>query len=155
MNSTVLFLSNFQSQANAWHHRSDSFSSFLSLFSIAAAIFLPRFRAADPAAGIVIAGMIVSTGTEILVESVKQLTGKATLVVIGLVLHFRFHNSLIRRNITQCNTNRLIRRIQRFDRNAPSGEGEEGGGSNECKEHACAASGQRLRGRYDRGRYVP
>lgn len=60
--------------ANAWHHRSDSFSSVLSLFSIAAAMFLPGLRAADPAAGILIAGMIGLTGTEVLMESVKQLT---------------------------------------------------------------------------------
>lgn len=47
------------------HHRSDSFSSILSLFSIAAAIYLPGFLAADPAAGILVAGMISLTGFEV------------------------------------------------------------------------------------------
>jgi len=60
--------------ANAWHHRSDAFSSVLSLASIAMAIFLPGLLVADSAAGILIAGMICVTGTEILIESVKQLT---------------------------------------------------------------------------------
>lgn len=60
--------------ANAWHHRSDAFSSVLSLFSIAAAIYLPGCLVADPAAGMLVAGMISLTGIEVLMESVKQLT---------------------------------------------------------------------------------
>jgi cation diffusion facilitator family transporter len=60
--------------ANAWHHRSDAFSSILSLGSIALAIFFPGFLIADSAAGIFIAGMICMTGLEILGESMKQLT---------------------------------------------------------------------------------
>ena len=60
--------------ANAWHHRSDAFSSVLSLASIAMAIYLPGLLVADSAAGILIAGMISVTGIEIMIESVKQLT---------------------------------------------------------------------------------
>ena len=60
--------------ANAWHHRSDAFSSVLSLISIAAAITIPGLLIADSAAGILVAGMICLTGFEILFESVKQLT---------------------------------------------------------------------------------
>eukprot|EP01038_Epipyxis_sp_PR26KG_P005176 gene5176-7203_t len=60
--------------ANAWHHRSDSFSSILSLLSIGAAIFLPGLLIADSAAGILVAGMICLTGFEVMSESVKQLT---------------------------------------------------------------------------------
>ncbi len=60
--------------ANAWHHRSDAFSSILSLASIAMAIFLPGLLAADSAAGMLIAGMICMTGLEILIESIRQLT---------------------------------------------------------------------------------
>lgn len=56
------------------HHRSDAFSSILSLISIAAAIFLPGLLIADSAAGMFIAGMICITGLEILSQSVKQLT---------------------------------------------------------------------------------
>ncbi len=46
----------------------------LSLFSIAAAIYLPGFLFVDSAAGILIAGMICLTGFEILMESIHQLT---------------------------------------------------------------------------------
>lgn len=59
--------------ANAWHHRSDAFSSVLSLFSIAVAIYLPGFLVVDSAAGILIAGMISISGMEILFESIKSL----------------------------------------------------------------------------------
>jgi len=67
MNSQILI-------ANAWHHRSDAFSSILSLLSIAMAMLLPQFLFADAAGGILVAGMICLTGLEILFESVKQLT---------------------------------------------------------------------------------
>ena len=60
--------------ANAWHHRSDAFSSILSLVSIALAISLPQFLVVDSACGLFIAGMIVLTGLEILMESIKQLS---------------------------------------------------------------------------------
>lgn len=58
--------------ANAWHHRSDAYSSILALFSIGLAMV--GLLAADAAAGILVAGMICMTGAEILGESVKQLT---------------------------------------------------------------------------------
>ena len=60
--------------ANAWHHRTDAYSSVLALVSIGLAIAVPGFLAADAAAGILVAGMICMTGAEILGESVKQLT---------------------------------------------------------------------------------
>jgi cation diffusion facilitator family transporter len=60
--------------ANAWHHRSDAYSSVLALFAIALAMFFPSLIAADAAAGILVAGMICMTGAEILGESIKQLT---------------------------------------------------------------------------------
>jgi len=60
--------------ANAWHHRSDAFSSVLAVFSIGLAITFPGFSAADPFAGVLVAGMIAMTGAEIMGESVKQLT---------------------------------------------------------------------------------
>ena len=64
--------------ANAWHHRSDAYSSVLALISIGLAMTVPGFLAADPAAGILVAGMIAMTGAEILGESVKQLTDATT-----------------------------------------------------------------------------
>jgi len=63
--------------ANAWHHRSDAYSSILALLSIAWA--MTGFAVADAAAGILVAGMICMTGSEILIESVKQLSDGADL----------------------------------------------------------------------------
>lgn len=61
--------------ANAWHHRSDAYSSVLALLSIAWAMM--GYPAADAAAGMLVAGMICMTGGDILVESVKQLSDSA------------------------------------------------------------------------------
>ena len=61
--------------ANAWHHRSDAYSSILALGSIAFA--MSGFPAADAAAGILVAVMIGTTGGDILVESVQQLSDSA------------------------------------------------------------------------------
>lgn len=71
--------------ANAWHHRSDAFSSVLSLASIALAILFPKLLIADSACGIFIAGMIMLTGIEILVESIRQLSDTQNEEVISLV----------------------------------------------------------------------
>ena len=60
--------------ANAWHHRSDAYSSVMALFAIGLAIYFPSLVATDAAAGMLVAGMICMTGTEILGESIKQLT---------------------------------------------------------------------------------
>ncbi|KAL3934114.1 MAG: hypothetical protein SGBAC_010094 [Bacillariaceae sp.] len=62
--------------ANAWHHRSDAYSSILALASIAWA--RTGVLAADAAAGLLVAGMIGMTGGEILMESVQQLSDGAT-----------------------------------------------------------------------------
>ena len=59
--------------ANAWHHRSDAFSSVLSFGSIALAMTLPHLVFVDSAAGIFVAGMICLTGLDVLIESVKEL----------------------------------------------------------------------------------
>jgi cation diffusion facilitator family transporter len=60
--------------ANAWHHRTDAYSSILSSASIALAMFVPGLLFVDAAAGLFVAAMIGMTGMEILGESVKQLT---------------------------------------------------------------------------------
>ncbi|CAB9529887.1 Mitochondrial metal transporter 2 [Seminavis robusta] len=60
--------------ANAWHHRSDAYSSILALVSIALAMLVPGLLAADSAAGLLVGGMICMTGAEIMGEAVKQLT---------------------------------------------------------------------------------
>ena len=64
--------------ANAWHHRSDAYSSVLALISIGLAMSVPGFLAADPFAGMLVAGMIAMTGAEIMGESIKQLTDAVT-----------------------------------------------------------------------------
>lgn len=64
--------------ANAWHHRSDAYSSVLALISIGLAMAVPGFLAADPLAGMLVAGMIAMTGAEIMGESMKQLTDAVT-----------------------------------------------------------------------------
>ncbi|KAL7479916.1 hypothetical protein ACHAW6_005633 [Cyclotella cf. meneghiniana] len=64
--------------ANAWHHRSDAYSSVLALISIGLAMSIPGFLAADPLAGMLVAGMIAMTGAEIMGESMKQLTDAVT-----------------------------------------------------------------------------
>eukprot|EP00523_Entomoneis_sp_CCMP467_P003453 CAMPEP_0168758814 /NCGR_PEP_ID=MMETSP0724-20121128/21899_1 /TAXON_ID=265536 /ORGANISM="Amphiprora sp., Strain CCMP467" /LENGTH=474 /DNA_ID=CAMNT_0008807713 /DNA_START=378 /DNA_END=1802 /DNA_ORIENTATION=- len=60
--------------ANAWHHRSDAYSSVMALIAIGLAIYFPSLVAADAACGLLVAGMIAMTGTEIMGESIKQLT---------------------------------------------------------------------------------
>jgi cation diffusion facilitator family transporter len=64
--------------ANAWHHRSDAYSSVLALISIGLAMASPSFLSADPLAGMLVAGMIAMTGAEIMGESMKQLTDAVT-----------------------------------------------------------------------------
>eukprot|EP01036_Dinobryon_divergens_P023053 gene23053-31370_t len=66
--------------ANAWHHRSDSFSSVLSLGSIATAILFPGLLVADSAAGILVAGMICLTGVELTDASDEVLVGEIVKV---------------------------------------------------------------------------
>lgn len=63
--------------ANAWHHRSDAYSSVLSLLSIAIAIIFPQYLFMDPAGGILLGGIISLTGIDILFESIKQLSDSA------------------------------------------------------------------------------
>ena len=67
LNSQVLL-------ANAWHHRSDAYSSILALLSIGLAMFVPGMLAADSFAGLLVAGMICMTGADILGESINQLS---------------------------------------------------------------------------------
>jgi cation diffusion facilitator family transporter len=63
--------------ANAWHHRSDAYSSVLAAASIGLAMYVPGFIFADAAAGLFVAAMIGMTGMEILGESILQLTDTA------------------------------------------------------------------------------
>lgn len=71
--------------SNAWHHRSDAYSSILSLFSISLAMSIPGMLAADSAAGLVVASLICLTGAEIMAESVNQLTDTADRELVARV----------------------------------------------------------------------
>ena len=62
-------------KADAWHHRSDAFSSIAALIGIAAARL--GFWFLDPVAGIVVAVMVFKVGYEILEEGFVTLLGKA------------------------------------------------------------------------------
>ena len=62
-------------KADAWHHRSDAYSSIAALVGIAAARL--GFWFFDPLAGIVVAVMVFKVGYEILEEGFITLLGKA------------------------------------------------------------------------------
>lgn len=61
-------------EANAWHHRSDAFSSLATLAGIAGAMFLDiRWRVLDPAAAILVSVLILAMAWRIASESAKEL----------------------------------------------------------------------------------
>lgn len=74
--------------ANAWHHRSDAYSSILALGSICLAMTVPGMLAADSAAGLLVASMICLTGAEIMVESIKQLTDTADRKMVARIKEY-------------------------------------------------------------------
>ena len=62
--------------ANAWHHRSDAFSSVVALVGIGgSAMGMPWV---DPLAGVLVSGMIVKMGGQIGWEAVRDLTDRQT-----------------------------------------------------------------------------
>lgn len=61
--------------ANAWHHRSDAFSSIGAAIGIGGAIFLGhRWTVLDPMASIVVGLLLMGVAYELLKESVNELT---------------------------------------------------------------------------------
>jgi cation diffusion facilitator family transporter len=59
--------------ANAWHHRSDAFSSISTLIGISGAIFLgEKFRILDPIAAIFVCVFIIKSGLKIFIDSLNQ-----------------------------------------------------------------------------------
>ena len=61
--------------ANAWHHRSDAFSSIGAAIGIAGAIFLgERWTVLDPIASIVVGAMLVKVAWDLLGPSIGELT---------------------------------------------------------------------------------
>ncbi len=64
--------------ANAWHHRSDAFSSIGTSLGIAGAIFLgEKWRILDPIAGVIVSFFIVKVAIELGIPSVHELLEKA------------------------------------------------------------------------------
>lgn len=64
--------------ANAWHHRSDAFSSLATMVGIAAAIFLgDRWAILDPLTSIVVAAFIFKVALDILLPSFQELVEKS------------------------------------------------------------------------------
>ena len=60
--------------ANAWHHRSDAFSSIGTLIGIGGAIFLgEKWRILDPIAAIVVSGFIMKVATDLLKPCIDEL----------------------------------------------------------------------------------
>ena len=60
--------------ANAWHHRSDAFSSIGTLIGIGGAIFLgEKWRVLDPMAAIVVSGFIIKVAIDLIKPCVDEL----------------------------------------------------------------------------------
>ena len=60
--------------ANAWHHRSDAFSSIGTLIGIGGAIFLgEKWRILDPIAAIVVSGFIMKVAIDLLKPCIDEL----------------------------------------------------------------------------------
>ncbi len=78
-------------KANAWHHRSDSFSSIGTALGIGGAIFLGEsWRLLDPVAGMVVSVFIVKMALELGLPSVRELLESAlpaeTIREIGSII---------------------------------------------------------------------
>jgi cation diffusion facilitator family transporter len=63
--------------ANAWHHRSDAFSSVATLVGVTSAVFIPSLRILDPYAALIVAFIIVKVGTEISWKAAKEIVDTA------------------------------------------------------------------------------
>lgn len=61
-------------EANAWHHRSDAFSSIATLAGVAGAMFLgPKWRFLDPLAAVVVSALIIAMACNMAKTSIKEL----------------------------------------------------------------------------------
>lgn len=62
--------------ANAWHHRSDAFSSLATLAGVAGAMFLgPRWHFLDPLAAMVVSLFIGGVGIKLAIPATRELLG--------------------------------------------------------------------------------
>lgn len=64
--------------ANAWHHRSDAFSSLGTMLGIGGAIFLgPSWRVLDPLAAIIVSIFIIRVALDLLIPCIDELLEKS------------------------------------------------------------------------------
>uniref|UniRef100_K3WA39 Uncharacterized protein n=1 Tax=Globisporangium ultimum (strain ATCC 200006 / CBS 805.95 / DAOM BR144) TaxID=431595 RepID=K3WA39_GLOUD len=84
--------------ANAWHHRTDAISSVVALVGILGT--MGGIPLLDPAAGIAVAAMIIKTGGEICLDSVRELTDKSVeeevLELLNEVISARVRSHILR-----------------------------------------------------------
>ncbi|MDE5870733.1 MAG: cation diffusion facilitator family transporter [Muribaculaceae bacterium] len=72
--STARKIASTAMEANAWHHRSDAFSSMATLAGVAGAMFLgPGWRFLDPLAAVVVSALIIAMACSMAKSSVKEL----------------------------------------------------------------------------------
>lgn len=65
-------------QANAWHHRSDAFSSIATLIGVGGAMFLgEKWRVLDPAAALIVSVIIGVVSVKMLVPALGELLGRS------------------------------------------------------------------------------
>lgn len=65
-------------QANAWHHRSDAFSSVATLIGVAGAMFLgEKWRVLDPAAALVVSIIIGVVSVKMMMPALGELLGRS------------------------------------------------------------------------------
>jgi cation diffusion facilitator family transporter len=69
--------------ANAWHHRSDAYTSVMAVASIAMARYIPGLVFCDAATGLLVGATIGMTGFEILGQSINELTDHRLHVVVA------------------------------------------------------------------------
>ena len=60
--------------ANAWHHRSDAFSSLLALLSVSVAYFFPGMEFIDRIGGVLVSVMIIKVSYGITISAFKELS---------------------------------------------------------------------------------
>mmetsp|Transcript_19588 Transcript_19588/g.32217 ORF Transcript_19588/g.32217 Transcript_19588/m.32217 type:complete len:518 (+) Transcript_19588:450-2003(+) len=60
--------------ANAWHHRTDAFSSVVALIGIGGAAFGLNYL--DPIAGLLVAGMVIKAGGDVAIDAMQDLTDR-------------------------------------------------------------------------------
>jgi cation diffusion facilitator family transporter len=63
--------------ANAWHHRSDAWSSIVTLAGVTLAVFVPRLRVLDSFAALFVSFFIVKVAVEILWSAVRKIVDTA------------------------------------------------------------------------------